>query len=93
MLFYAAALQSLNYDWDTLTNPFEAAADHEEACHIAGAVSRLAPFYREVLFLRFQEDMKLNEIASLVGVPLSTVKARLYRTLDALRSSLGETQS
>jgi RNA polymerase sigma-70 factor (ECF subfamily) len=74
-------------------NPFDVAADHEEARHIAGAVSRLAPFYREVLFLRFQEDMKLNEIASVVGAPLSTVKARLYRALDALRSSLGEAQA
>jgi len=73
-------------------NPFDVAANHEEACHIARAVSRLEPFYREVLVLRFQEDMKLSEIAYIVGAPLSTVKARLYRALDALRSSLGETQ-
>jgi RNA polymerase sigma-70 factor (ECF subfamily) len=39
-----------------------------------------------VLVLRFQEDMDLSEIAKVVGAPLSTVKSRLYRGLEALRS-------
>jgi RNA polymerase sigma-70 factor (ECF subfamily) len=73
-------------------NPFEVVASHEEARSVASAVLRLEPFYREVLVLRFQEDMKLNEIASVVGAPLPTIKARLYRALDALRSSLGEAE-
>ena len=41
--------------------------------------------------LRFQEDMDLNEIAEVVKAPLSTVKSRLYRGLEAFRgSSAGE---
>ena len=35
--------------------------------------------------LRFQEDLELNEIAEVVGAPLSTVKSRLYRGLEAFR--------
>jgi len=39
--------------------------------------------------LRFQEQMKLEEIAELVGIPLATVKTRLYRGVRALRPTLG----
>jgi len=42
-----------------------------------------------VLVLRFQEQMKLEEIAKLVGIPLATVKTRLYRGVQALRPALG----
>jgi len=65
--------------------PFETAAQSEEARRIASLLHRLPPAYREVLVLRFQEDLDLNEIAAIVGTPLSTVKSRLYRGLDALR--------
>jgi len=41
-----------------------------------------------VLVLRFQEQMKLEEIAKLVGIPLATVKTRLYRGVMALRPAL-----
>jgi len=55
---------------------------------VARAVERLSATYREVLVLRFQEDLDLNEIATVVAAPLSTVKARLYRGMDALREML-----
>jgi len=44
--------------------------------------------YREVLTLRFEEEMKLEEIAEVLGVPLSTVKTRLRRALDRMRVSM-----
>jgi len=40
--------------------------------------------------LRFQEEMKLEEIASITGTPISTVKSRLYRGIEALREMLPE---
>jgi RNA polymerase sigma-70 factor (ECF subfamily) len=52
---------------------------------IQQSLGRLPAIHREVLVLRFQEDMPLAEIATLVGVPVSTVKSRLYRGLEALR--------
>ena len=54
---------------------------------------RIPPYYREVLLLRFQEDLGLEEIAKILSTPLSTVKSRLYRGLAALKSLLaGEGQ-
>src|SRR5690242_18955733 len=44
--------------------------------------------YREVLLLRFQEELQLEEIAAVLGTPLSTVKSRLYRGLEAMRAAL-----
>jgi RNA polymerase sigma-70 factor (ECF subfamily) len=53
-------------------------------------LDRLPSVYREVLMLRFQEDLTLEEIAGILEAPLSTVKARLYRGLDAMRREFGE---
>jgi RNA polymerase sigma-70 factor (ECF subfamily) len=46
---------------------------------------------REVVLLRFQEELSLEEIAGITSAPLSTVKSRLYRGLEALRPHLEKT--
>jgi RNA polymerase sigma-70 factor (ECF subfamily) len=51
-------------------------------------VQELVPIHREVLTLRFEEEMKLEEIAEVAGIPLSTVKSRLSRALEALRKQV-----
>ena len=48
----------------------------------------LPAIHREVLTLRFEEDMKLEEIAEVAGIPLSTVKSRLRRALEGLRGAM-----
>ena len=48
----------------------------------------MSPLFREVLVLRFQEQMKLEEIAKLIHIPVSTVKTRIYRGVIALRPLL-----
>ncbi|HUL14496.1 MAG TPA: sigma-70 family RNA polymerase sigma factor [Terriglobales bacterium] len=52
------------------------------------SLEKLPIVYREVLILRFQEEMQLEEIASVLNAPLSTVKSRLYRGLEVMRSSM-----
>ena len=49
---------------------------------------KIAPYYREVLLLRFHEELPLEEIATVLATPISTVKSRLYRGLEALKSAL-----
>jgi RNA polymerase sigma-70 factor, ECF subfamily len=49
---------------------------------------KIAPYYREVLLLRFQEELGLEEIAGILSAPISTVKSRLYRGLAALKATL-----
>ena len=49
---------------------------------------KLEPSYREVLVLRFYEELSLEEIAGVTRAPLSTVKSRLYRGLAALKPEM-----
>jgi RNA polymerase sigma-70 factor (ECF subfamily) len=69
-------------------SPFELAARTEDAQRLAHTLETLEPIYREALVLRFQEELSLQEIATVVGVPLTTVSSRIYRGLAALRAQL-----
>lgn len=40
---------------------------------------------REILLMRFVDDMSLQEIAAALNIPVGTVKSRLHRALRALR--------
>jgi RNA polymerase sigma-70 factor (ECF subfamily) len=71
-------------------SPFAQAARTEDAERLSGALEGLQPIYREALVLRFLEDMSLQEIAEVVGSPVATVAARIYRGLAALRSQMEE---
>jgi RNA polymerase sigma-70 factor (ECF subfamily) len=62
--------------------------NRETEMTVQESLGRLPAIHREVLVLRFQEDMALEEIAVVLGAPVSTVKSRLYRGLQALRELL-----
>ena len=57
----------------------------EQTEQISAGMQQLTATYREALVLRFQEEMRLEEIASVTGLPISTVKSRIYRALTALQ--------
>lgn len=63
---------------------------HEQEATLQNSLGRIAAIYREVLVLRFQEDLQIEEIAAVMSTPASTVKSRLYRGLEALRLALPE---
>ena len=62
--------------------------ERERAGGLAEAVAELAFPFREVLTLRFEEEMQLEEIAQVLALPLGTVKTRLHRGLKHLRRTL-----
>jgi RNA polymerase sigma-70 factor (ECF subfamily) len=69
-------------------DPFARAVAREQGARLADVVAGLAPPDREVLSLRFEEDLPLPELAERLAVPLPTAKARLYRALTRLRERL-----
>jgi RNA polymerase sigma-70 factor (ECF subfamily) len=69
-------------------DPLAALLDSERAVLIAAAMDELPAIHREVLTLRFETGMKLEEIADIAAIPLSTVKSRLHRALDGLRAGV-----
>ena len=62
------------------------ARENEQAVQFS--LMKIPAYYREVLVLRFHEDLNLEEIAQILSTPISTVKSRLYRGLTALKSAL-----
>ena len=62
--------------------------ERERAGGLAEAVAELPFSFREVLTLRFEEEMQLEEIAGVLALPLGTVKTRLHRALKHLRRTL-----
>jgi RNA polymerase sigma-70 factor, ECF subfamily len=74
---------------DTGPSPLEAAAAHEARDRVAAVLAGLPAVYREVLFLRFTEELSLEDIARVTGLGVPTVKSRLYRGLDHLASRMG----
>jgi RNA polymerase sigma-70 factor (ECF subfamily) len=73
-------------------SPYEQVLAGEESSRVTRVLDRMPAVYREVLMLRFQEEMGLEEMAAIAKVPLSTIKSRLYRGLDALRDGIEGTK-
>jgi len=73
---------------DDDASPYELLRAEEERQGMQRALMALPAAHREVLVLRFHEDLRLEEIAAITGVALSTVKSRLYRGLAALGPKL-----
>jgi RNA polymerase sigma-70 factor (ECF subfamily) len=57
----------------------------EEAELVHNALDRLEAEHREVLLLRFLQDMSYEEMARATGCPLGTVRSRLHYAKRALR--------
>ena len=64
--------------------------ENEQKDRVRNALRKLKPKYRECLALRFESDMKLHEIAELLGIPIETVKTRLRRGLMAFKEHYGK---
>jgi RNA polymerase sigma-70 factor, ECF subfamily len=54
------------------------------------ALDSLSAAHREVLILVHAEGLTQSQIAERLGLPLGTVKTRMYHGLRALRAALGE---
>ena len=73
---------------DTDPTPFDHFSKLEDRERVAAALLDLDARHREVLVLRFHEELSLEEISKVTRAPLSTVKSRLYRGLAMIRPSL-----
>ena len=56
--------------------------------HITGMVHRLKPNYRELIILRYLDEMSYAEISKKLNMPLGSVKAKLFRARDLLMKIL-----
>ncbi len=73
----------------TSLTPASLASKGEEAELLKIAVGRLPEEQRQVLMLRYAEDMSYEETAAYLNVPASTVRGRLHIAKAALKAQLG----
>lgn len=67
---------------DDLPDP---SADPIPVDNVDAALARLSADHREVLLLRFVDDMSLAEISEALEIPLGTVKSRAHLAIQQLR--------
>ncbi len=60
----------------------------ERGEQVVAAVGRLDPEYRAVLVMRDIEGFDYQQMAHVLGLPLGTLKSRLFRARLALRDEL-----
>lgn len=80
--------RSIDLPDEKAKSPLNLYLQGESDQRVQASLGRLPVHYREVLVLRFREEMQLDEIARIQSTPISTVKSRLYRGLEALKGLL-----
>ena len=71
-----------------IESPHEPAYPIEMTLAAAAALDRLSPEQREAVVLKIYQGFKFEEMASILEVPVSTVKSRLYTALEILKGHL-----
>jgi len=69
-------------------DPLEKMVSREMNQKIEQALQSLPELEREILILNRFQGLKYREISEVVGVPISTVRARIYSALERLRRSI-----
>ena len=71
---------------DTTLNPEEKLCDKEYKESMRKVVAKLKPHYRELIELRYFEELSYEEISERMQMPLGTIKAKLFRAKDMLQT-------
>jgi RNA polymerase sigma-70 factor (ECF subfamily) len=73
------------------TQPEQVVVSQQDASAVQKLLNVLSPAYRTPVVLRYWYDMSYREIAETMGVPISTVKARLHRARSKLARQASST--
>ncbi len=76
--------------WRGYGDPEEAARLSETSRQLEAALLRLPRHQRAPIVLRFIEDLSYQEIATVLGCPVGTVKSHVHRGTRRLRRELAE---
>lgn len=80
------AIENVSDEWNI--NPEELLISNEMRQTLLKALNSLPEIYKEILVLRYFEDLSYNEISEILGCPLGTVMSRLNRARERLKEIL-----
>lgn len=87
---YSKTLPIQQEQLNEMEEPFE---DLSEKWLLADLIDRLSPQEKDVILLKYYEDLTLQEIAKMLNMSLGTTKTILYRALKKLRKALQREES
>jgi RNA polymerase sigma factor (sigma-70 family) len=73
-------------DWTY--NPEADLTSKQKSLSIDMAINSLPQKYQEVIIFRHKQDKSYEEIAEILGIPVGTVKARIFRARELLKKKL-----
>ncbi|MCL6478116.1 MAG: RNA polymerase sigma factor [Peptococcaceae bacterium] len=76
------------YSDKQLLSPETAFIINEEKQAVRQLVESLQPEYRQVLYLKYYREMSYEDISSALGVPVTTVKSRLFHARQEIKKLL-----
>lgn len=71
-------------------SPDEILRGRELGSRIGKAIAALPTGYRQLILLRHTQNCRYDEIARITGLPLGTVKNRIFRAREILRARLND---
>jgi len=75
---------------DDKPTPEERLFAKEQSKQVRQYVNMLKPHYRELIELRYFEELAYEEIAERLQIPIGTVKGKLFRAKDMLQAMMKE---
>lgn len=80
--------EETGFELATDTDPGSNIQQQQIARHVRRALQGLPAEMRQVIIMKEYEGLKFSEIADILGIPVSTVKTRMYTGLSELRKRL-----
>jgi RNA polymerase sigma-70 factor (ECF subfamily) len=77
---------------DKSMTPEESIIKDQRAIKIREVIQTLSPKYKQLIELRYFEELSYEEIAEQLDLPLGTVKAQLFRAKDMLYNHMKDTK-
>jgi RNA polymerase sigma-70 factor, ECF subfamily len=68
--------------------PDRATERREIAVIVNDAIHRLSPEYAELIALKYEQDLTIEEVAEVTGLPIGTIKSSLHRARKDLADAL-----
>ncbi|MCA9026880.1 MAG: sigma-70 family RNA polymerase sigma factor [Planctomycetaceae bacterium] len=77
---------------DPQPSPEHQLADREQLERILEVISQFDSPLRDILILRFVEELSVNEVASAMALPVGTVKSHIHRGIAKLKMILSDSE-
>lgn len=73
-----------------LNNPEQLIIKHEDGKEINNAIDSLPAFQKTVLILFYKDDLSIEEINTILDIPINTVKSHLFRARNTLKQLISK---